>query len=60
MKETKTNDSVKQEQIPYIKREIDGTVYTVMIHFQPGCRETAKDKLKRLLLKDALNGNFLD
>lgn len=35
MKEAKTTESVKQEQVPYITRKIDGTVYTVMIHFQP-------------------------
>ena len=60
MEEVKKENTVQEEQVPYIKREIDGKLYTVMIHFQPGCRETAKDKIKRLLLKDALNGNFPD
>ncbi|MBO4887449.1 MAG: transposon-encoded TnpW family protein [Stomatobaculum sp.] len=49
---------VQEEQIPYIKRNIDGAEYTVMIHFHSESKETAKDKVKRLLLKDALNGNF--
>ena len=60
MNETKEKDMVQEEQIPYIKRNIDGAEYTVMIHFQPGCKETAKDKVKRLLLKDALNDDFPD
>ena len=58
MEEVNKENTVQKEQVPYIKRKIDGTVYTVMIHFQPGCRETAKDKVKRLLLKDAMNGNY--
>ncbi len=59
MEETKKNEAVQEEPVPYIKREIDGALYTVKIHFRPESRETAKDKVKRLLLKDALNGNFL-
>lgn len=58
MNETKDTDMVQEEQTPYIKRNIDGAEYTVMIHFHPDSKETAKDKVKRLLLKDALNGNF--
>jgi len=60
MEETKTKDTVQEEPVPYIKREVDGAVYTVKIHFHPESRETAKEKIKRLLLKDALNGNFSD
>ena len=60
MEEMKKESTVQEEQVPYIKCEVDGTVYTVMIHFQLGCKETAKDKVKRLLLKDALNDNFPD
>lgn len=58
MEETKKNEAVQEEPVPYIKREIDGALYTVKSHFRPESRETAKDKVKRLLLKDALNGNF--
>lgn len=58
MEETITKSTVQEEKVPYIKRNIDGVVYTVKIHFQPGSRENVKDKVKRLLLKDALNGNF--
>ena len=58
MDETKKNETVQEEPVPYIKREVDGAVYTVMIHFHPDSRETAKDNIKRLLLTDALNGDF--
>lgn len=58
MEETNTKDMVQEEPVPYIKREVDGAVYTVKIHFHPESKETAKDKIKRLLLKDALNGDF--
>ena len=58
MEETNTKDMVQEELVPYIKREVDGAVYTVKIHFHPESKETAKDKIKRLLLKDALNGDF--
>ena len=60
MNEAKTKDLVQEEQVPYIKRTIEGAEYTVMIHFHSESKETAKDKVKRLLLKDALNGNFPD
>ena len=58
MEETNKKATVQEEPVPYIKRKVDGAVYTVMIHFNPESRETAKDKIKRLLLKDALNGDF--
>lgn len=60
MEETNKKATVQEEPVPYIKREVDGAVYTVMIHFNPESRETAKEKVERLLLKDALNGNFPD
>ena len=43
MEKMNKENTVQEEQVPYIKCEINGTVYTVMIHFQPGCKETAKD-----------------
>ena len=58
MEETNKKDTVQEEPVPFIKREVDGAVYTVKIHFNPESRETAKEKVERLLLKDALNGNF--
>lgn len=58
MDENRTLEPAETEQVPYITREIDGAVYTVKIHFLSDSRETAKEKVKRLLLKDALNGDF--
>lgn len=60
MEETTTKETVQEEPVPYIKREVDGAVYTVKIHFHPESRETAKEKVERLLLRDALSGNFPD
>ena len=51
---TGKNKESDPKTIPYIKREIDGTVYTVKIHFQPNSKETAKEKMERLLVKEAL------
>ncbi len=53
MSEKKTN-----ENIPYIKRTIDGATYTVIIHFTTETKDTAKDKMKRVLkdeMKKLLN-----
>ena len=55
MEETNKKETVQEEPVPYIKREVDGAVYTVKIHFNPESRETAKEKIARLLLNDALN-----
>ena len=41
MNETKEKDTVLENQIPYIKRKIDGSLYTVKIHFWPDSKETA-------------------
>ena len=35
-----------------IVREIDGVIYTALIHFNPETKETAKDKIKRLIKKE--------
>ena len=51
----KEKDIIQKEPVPYIKREIDGVTYTVIIHFNPGSRETAKKKIERLLLNEVLN-----
>lgn len=58
MNENRTTMEIQDEETPYIKREIDGCIYTVLIHFRLDSRETARDKVKRLLVKDALAGNF--
>jgi len=46
------NKTIMQEQeVPYIKRTIDGRVYTVKIHFKPDAHETAAQKMQRILRK---------
>ncbi|MCC8105318.1 MAG: transposon-encoded TnpW family protein [Clostridiales bacterium] len=51
-----TNTTTRE--VPYIKRTIDGRTYTVKIHFNTETKETAKDKIARLL-KSELQGNCL-
>ncbi|MCD7884573.1 MAG: transposon-encoded TnpW family protein [Lachnospiraceae bacterium] len=51
-----TNNTSKK--IPYIKRTIDGRTYTVMVHFNTETKDTAKDKVKRLLKRELQNQNF--
>ena len=58
MDENRTLEPAETEQVPYITREIDGSLYTVRIHFREDSRETAKEKVARLLVNDALNGDF--
>jgi len=43
------------ESTPYIKRTIDGRTYTVLIHFSKTNKETAQDKIRRMLKKDVAN-----
>ncbi len=47
MSEKKTD-----EKVPYIKRTIDGATYTVKIHFNTETKDTAKDKMKRVLKEE--------
>ncbi len=42
-----------EKEVPFIQRVIDGRVYTVNIHFKADSRETAKDKVIRLLKQEA-------
>ena len=44
------------EDAPYIKRTVDGREYTVKIHFHPDSHETAKEKLKRVMVNDIQSG----
>jgi len=41
----------QEQEIPYIKRTVDGRVYTVKIHFKPDAHETAAQKMQRILRK---------
>ena len=45
---------------PYIKRTVDGREYTVKIHFHPDSHETAKEKLKRIMVNDIQSGVLED
>lgn len=54
-----TEKTTPQQETPYIKRTIDGRTYTVLIHFSKTNKETAQDKIRRMLKKDAANAtNF--
>lgn len=46
----------QETDAPYIKRTVGGREYTVKIHFRPDSRETAKEKLKRIMLNDIQSG----
>lgn len=46
------NTNTTTQEVPYIKRIIDGRTYTVKIHFNTEAKETAKDKVKRLLTRE--------
>ncbi len=46
------NTNTTAQEVPYIKRTIDGHTYTVKIHFNMGTKETATDKIKRLLTRE--------
>ena len=54
-----TEKTTPRKETPYIKRTIDGRTYTVLIHFSKTSKETAQDKIHRMLKKDAVNAtNF--
>ena len=40
---------------PVIMREIDGSIYTVILHFKKDSRETAQDKIRRMIRSDIIN-----
>ena len=57
--ENKKTGITEKKETPYIKRTIDGRTYTVLIHFSKTNKETAQDKIRRMLKKDAANAtNF--
>ncbi len=47
-----------EQRVPYIQRMIDGRLYTVHIHFNQDAKESAQDKIKRMLLNDVRNGQY--
>lgn len=44
-----------EQEVPFIKRTIDGREYTVKIHFKTDAKETAAQKMKRILLNSVEN-----
>lgn len=40
------NMNLPNKNAPFIKRTINGQEFTVLIHFQDGCRESAQKKSK--------------
>ncbi len=53
MKNMVEQTTTAEKKVPFIQRVIDGRVYTVNIHFKVDSRETAKDKVIRLLKQEA-------
>lgn len=51
------NIEIKKTQIegPYIQRVIGDKVYTVKIHFSKTNKETAQDKIRRMVIRDVEN-----
>lgn len=41
------NVNLPSKNAPFIKRTINGQEFTVLIHFQDGCRESAQEKVKK-------------
>lgn len=46
------------QNVPFMKRTINGQEFTVLIHFQDGCRESAQEKVKRMLRSDVQNAEI--
>ena len=46
----------QETDAPYIKRTVDGQEYSVKIHFYSDSHETAKEKLKRIMVNDIQSG----
>ena len=54
--ENKSIVETQDRQIPQIVRVIDGTVYTVNIHFKSDAKESVRDKIMRLIRKEVEAG----
>ena len=54
--ENKSIVEMQDRQIPQIVRVIDGTVYTVNIHFKENAKESVRDKIMRLIRKEVEAG----
>ena len=47
---------MQNQKVPQIVRVIDGTVYTVNIHFKENAKESVRDKIMRLIRKEMETG----
>ena len=47
---------MQNQKVPQIVRVIDGTVYTVNIHFKADAKESVRDKIMRLIRKEVEAG----
>ena len=50
--ENKSTVEMQNQKVPQIVRVIDGTVYTVNIHFKADAKESVRDKIMRLIRKE--------
>lgn len=48
---------IEDKKVPCIKKEIDGCLYTVRVHFSPMAKEKMQDKVRRMLKKEIESGN---
>ena len=53
--ETEKREATENTKCPVLVRKIGGTKYTVVIHFSKTSKETAKDKLLRIIKNDIAN-----
>lgn len=56
--ESGVEETGSMEKAPTIRRVIGGKAYTVEIRFNPKARETAKQKMERILRSEAEAGKF--
>ena len=54
--ENKSIVEMQNQKVPQIVRVIDGTVYTVNIHFKENAKESVSDKIMRLIRKEVETG----
>jgi hypothetical protein len=54
----KKENTAPASDVPAIRRTIDGRTYTVLIHFSSTNKETAQDKIRRMLKNDVQSEAF--
>lgn len=58
MNESKTSTQTTAQPVPAIRRVIDGQEFTVLIHFSETAKETAKEKMKRVIVREVRNNGI--